>query len=161
MTGYRFLTTWLLAAPREQVWQVVSDVEQWPLWWPGVREARELTSPDIDGLGRRVRMRFRSRLGYSLSFTGDVVTSRPPELGEVTVDGQLRGRGRWELTRTGAGTRLDWTWEVTPEVRWMRALSPYARPLFVWAHADLMRRGRRGLARRLSSLDPPTSPRLR
>jgi hypothetical protein len=96
-------------------------------------------------------------LGYSLSFVADVVRSEPPRVGEARVSGQLDGTGRWELGEDAGGTRLTWTWQVTPRVRWLRLLSPLARPLFSWAHADLMRRGRRGLTARLSA-PPPSRP---
>jgi uncharacterized protein YndB with AHSA1/START domain len=44
MAAYRFLTTWLLEAPREAVWDTISDAERWPEWWARRR---------ADGGGRR------------------------------------------------------------------------------------------------------------
>ena len=147
MVGYRFETTWQLPAPRDVVWAAVDDVERWPSWWPGVVQARVLPSPDDR---RRLRLRFRSALGYSLAFTAVVVRSDPPVTGSAEVDGHLQGTGTWRLTEVHGGTRLDWTWSVEPRVLWLRLLSPVARPVFGWAHARLMRQGRAGLDRRLS-----------
>jgi uncharacterized protein YndB with AHSA1/START domain len=36
MPAYRFLTTWLVDAPREAVWDTIYDAERWPEWWRGV-----------------------------------------------------------------------------------------------------------------------------
>jgi len=36
MAAYRFLTTWLLAAPREAVWDTIYFAKHWPEWWRGV-----------------------------------------------------------------------------------------------------------------------------
>lgn len=30
MAEYRFLTTWLLASPREPVWEAIHDQKAWP-----------------------------------------------------------------------------------------------------------------------------------
>lgn len=148
MRDQLFVTHWRFDAPPPRVWPVVSAVEQWPRWWPGVRRAEQL--PPGPG-GRRFALRFRSRLGYALAFVAEVVLDEPPWSGEARVAGQLTGTARWELRKQGSGTLLTWTWQVTPQLRWMRLLWPVARPLFVWAHADLMRRGRRGLAARLDA----------
>lgn len=154
MATYRFLTTWRLDAPPAAVWAQIDDVARWPQWWPGVGSARVLQ----DGpAGRRVALTFRAALGYSLAFVADVVRSEPPHFGEARVSGQLEGLGRWELRDADGGTSLTWTWEVAPRVRWLRLLSPLARPVFAWAHADLMRRGQAGLTARLLGR-PPTRP---
>ena len=36
MAAYRFLTTWLLAAPREAVWDTIYFAKHRPEWWRGV-----------------------------------------------------------------------------------------------------------------------------
>jgi hypothetical protein len=155
LAGYHFVTTWRLDAGPPAVWSVVDDVEHWPQWWPGVCDARLLPEGPA---GRRVALTFRAVLGYSLSFEADVVRTEPPHLGEARVSGDLDGTGRWELREDAGGTILTWTWQVEPRVRWLRLLSRPARPVFAWAHADLMRRGRAGLAARLSG-SPPSRPR--
>ena len=37
MAEYRFLTTWLLQAERERVWDAIYESERWPEWWKGER----------------------------------------------------------------------------------------------------------------------------
>ena len=34
LADYRFLTTWLVDAPIERVWDVIYAIERWPEWWP-------------------------------------------------------------------------------------------------------------------------------
>ncbi|MZE80734.1 polyketide cyclase, partial [Streptomyces sp. SID5475] len=61
---YRFRSLWTLDAPPGAVYAVLERPEEYPLWWPQVREAERTPS----GAGRA---RFRSVLPYDL-----VVTAR-------------------------------------------------------------------------------------
>ena len=49
--SYRFLTTWLLDAPRQQAWDVLADCESWPQWWRGVEAVDELDGGDERRVG--------------------------------------------------------------------------------------------------------------
>ena len=40
MTSYSFLTTWILDAPREAVWDAIYEIERWPDWWRGVKRVQ-------------------------------------------------------------------------------------------------------------------------
>ena len=51
MAEYRFLTTWLLEAERERVWDAIYDSEQLAQWWRGVLEAEKLEEGDETGVG--------------------------------------------------------------------------------------------------------------
>ena len=42
MADYRFLTTWVLDAPLDPVWETIHDVARWPEWWLGVESVEEL-----------------------------------------------------------------------------------------------------------------------
>ena len=68
MAAYRFLTTWLLEAPREQVFGVLWDSERWPQWWPGVESVEKLESGDEEGRGSLGRYVWKSRLPYRVEF---------------------------------------------------------------------------------------------
>ena len=68
MAEYRFLTTWLLEAPRERVWDAIYDSERWPEWWKGVLEADKLEEGDADGVGQYGRYVWKARLPYRVEF---------------------------------------------------------------------------------------------
>jgi uncharacterized protein YndB with AHSA1/START domain len=66
MAEYRFLTTWLLEAEREQVWDAIYESEHWPEWWHGVLEADKIEEGDEDGVGQYGRYVWKSKLPYKL-----------------------------------------------------------------------------------------------
>ncbi len=143
---YAFLNTWLLDAERERVFEVVRDFEGWPEWWPGV----EAVTLDGDG---GMEQRWRSRLPYEVSFHAQVERIEVPELIEGAVGrGALRGWGRCRLLATAeGGTEVVFELKVETTKRWMNALAPAARRVFVWNHDLLMRQGGEGIARRLGA----------
>ena len=46
---------------------------------------------------------------------------------------------------------MRYIWEVDTAKRWMNALAPLLRPLFVWNHHAIMRAGEAGLRRHLEA----------
>jgi uncharacterized protein YndB with AHSA1/START domain len=148
---YRFLTSWLLTAERERVWDAIWDSERWPEWWRGVRRAVETEPGDPGGIGRRGRYEWRSRIPYPVRFeVVSTVVERPHVLaGEAT--GGLIGSGTWRFFEDGGVTAVLYDWRVRPGKRWMNALAPLARPVFVWNHDQVMRWGGEGLARHLGA----------
>ncbi|MBA2615259.1 MAG: polyketide cyclase [Actinobacteria bacterium] len=148
--AYRFLTTWVLDAPREEVWQAVSEVERWPEWWRGVEAVQELEHGDDDGLGSVYRHRWRSRLPYTVGF--DMRTTRIERLHvlEGEASGELQGFGRWRFYEDEA-TAVTYEWVVRTRRPWMNAVAPVGRPVFVWSHNVVMRWGGECLARRLGA----------
>ena len=149
MASYEFLTTWVLDAPREDVWDAIWESELWPEWWPGVVEAVELDPGTPCGIGRRGRYAWRSRIPYPVRF--EVVATeveRPFTLGGEAT-GDLEGTGVWSFDELGGATTVTYAWRVQTTKRWMNAVSPFARPIFRWNHDYVMRQGGRGLARHL------------
>jgi uncharacterized protein YndB with AHSA1/START domain len=150
MAAYRFLTTWLLPATRERVWDALADNERWPEWWRGMK-AVEIVRPGTgeDRIGEVARYTWRSRLGYELSFEIEVVTVDRPRFMEGRATGDLTGTGRWRLFEDGGVTAVLYEWDVATARPWMNALAPALRPAFAWSHDWLMRQGGVGLARRI------------
>jgi uncharacterized protein YndB with AHSA1/START domain len=146
MAAYRFLTTWLLEAPRERVWDVIHDQKAWPTWWRGVKDVVELEPGDQDGLGSHSRLTWRSWLPYELIFEARTTVVERPRLIEGRVEGELAGIGRWRLFEEDRATAVLYEWDVRTTRPWMNLLAPLGRPVFAWNHDWVMARGGEGLA---------------
>lgn len=149
MARYRFLSAWLLAAPRQDCWDVLADVLGWPEWWSGVEAVQQLAAGDSRRVGsvHRVRWQVPVRYAVEMEFTVDAVEE--PTLMRGRSAGQLEGSGVWRLMEQDGVTAVLYEWDVRSTHPWMNALAPVARPLFARSHDRLMRQGGEGLARRL------------
>ncbi len=151
MGMYRFVTVWRIQAPAADVWQALRDSQQYPQWWPGMENVEILDRGAPDGTHQRVRVTTRSRLPYRLQFETIGREAREPDLIVVDAVGELDGSGRWELEEDAGLTKATYTWEVATTKRWMNAIEPFARPLFIWNHHVIMGRGGESLARHLEA----------
>ncbi|MGP9021899.1 SRPBCC family protein [Streptomyces sp. BR1] len=136
---YRFRNVWQLPAAPAAVFAVLERAEEYPRWWPQVRE---VTAVDE----RTGTARFRSFLPYELVVTASE-RRRDPMAGvlEVAMSGDLDGWARWTLSPYGGGTRALYEQEVEVRKQLMRCLAVPGRPVFRANHAAMMRSGRRGL----------------
>jgi uncharacterized protein YndB with AHSA1/START domain len=148
---YAFLTTWLLAAERERVWEAIHATERWPEWWRGVVRVTRVREGDGDGAGAVWDHEWRSVLPYPVRFRIETIRVERYRLIEGRADGELRGTGRWRLWSEGGLTAVTYEWNVATTRRWMNLLAPLARPVFEWNHDWVMRRGGEGLARLLAA----------
>ncbi|MGJ7418886.1 SRPBCC family protein [Streptomyces cinereoruber] len=143
---YRFRCVWRLAAPPDTVYAVLERAEDYPRWWPQVREV-------VPRDGTSGTACFRSLLPYDLVVTVRALRRDPVgRVLEVGLGGDLEGRARWALTPEGTGTRVLYEQEVEVRARLLRVLAVPGRPLFRANHALMMRGGRRGLAAHLRSV---------
>ena len=150
MAEYRFLTTWLLEAPRERVWDAIYESERWPEWWHGVLEADKLEEGDEVGVGQYGRYVWKSKLPYKLEFFVRTTKVEKPYLLEGDAEGELAGVGRWRLFEQGGITAALYEWNVHTTRAWMNLLTPIARPIFAVNHDYVMHNGGRGLAKLLN-----------
>ena len=151
MPEYRFLTTWLLEAERERVWDAIYDSERWPEWWQGVDEAEKLEEGDESGVGQYGRYVWKSKLPYRLEFFVRTTRVERPHLLEGDASGELAGSGRWRLFEQDGSTAVLYEWKVRTTRPWMNLLGPVARPIFVVNHDYVMRNGGHGLAQLLGA----------
>jgi uncharacterized protein YndB with AHSA1/START domain len=149
LAEYRFLTTWLLDAPRQRVWDAIYDSDRWPDWWEGVLEAERLEDGDENGVGQYGRYVWKSRLPYKLEFFVRSTRVEAPYLLEGEASGELAGTGRWRLFEQAGATAVLYEWNVRTTRVWMNLLTPIARPIFAVNHDYVMGNGGRGLARLL------------
>jgi uncharacterized protein YndB with AHSA1/START domain len=144
MAAYRFLTTWLLDAPLDAVWDTIYDAKHWPEWWRGVERTQVIED-------RLWRSSWRSLLPYSLDFEFEILELDPPSLLEGRARGELSGEGIGRVYEGKLGTASTWEWQVETMPRWMNAFGSLAKPAFAWNHHRIMRWGGEGLARRLDA----------
>ncbi|CCK31432.1 hypothetical protein BN159_7053 [Streptomyces davaonensis JCM 4913] len=143
---YRFRSRWTLPAPPAVVYAALERAEDYPRWWPQVREVDRLD--DTSGV-----IRIRSVLPYDLVFTAREVR-RDPAAGvlEIAMVGDLEGWARWTITPDGTGSLASYDQVVEVRKPLMRRLAVPGRPLFRANHWLMMRAGRRGLATHLEAV---------
>lgn len=151
MAEYRFLTTWLLEAERDRVWEAVYESERWPQWWKGVLEAERIEEGDEAGIGQLGRYVWKSKLPYKLEFLMRTTRVERPHLLEGDASGELAGVGRWRFFEQSGVTAAVYEWNVTTTRAWMNLLSPIARPIFAVNHDYVMRNGGEGIAELLGA----------
>ncbi|MBN6038630.1 SRPBCC family protein [Amycolatopsis sp. 195334CR] len=149
LNDYRFRDTWLVGAPVRPVFATLVDLGAYPEWWPDVRSVRQVDEQTAE-------LVCRARLPYALTITMTRAEENERE-GRLRVDlrGDLVGSLGCLLSTQDGATRLDITQHVVAAKPLLRRLSPVAAPVFRANHALMMRRGRRGLVRRVGA--PPKS----
>jgi hypothetical protein len=153
------ISRWHLDCTIEAAWQHISQVRDWPRWWPHVRTVRTVRALRDDEqaestggfcaprVGNIAVIEWKTPFGYGLRLR--ITTTRvaaPFEL-EGVAGGDLEGYGLWVLEpRSSTGVVITYRWDVHLNRTWMRLVSPLLRPLFARNHAAVMRAGARGLA---------------
>jgi hypothetical protein len=151
VTDYRFETTWHLVASRQDAWDLLYDGEHWPSWWPSVRQVEVLLPGAPDGVGRRLRYHFSTKLPYTLTFEAELVEVAEPARLVARAEGELAGSWTCDLDQDGTDLAVRHVWAVSTTRPWMNLLAPLARPVFSWNHAALMREGGQGFAAALGT----------
>ena len=85
MADYRYLTTWVLDAPLEPVWETIHDVARWPEWWRGVESVEELGQDTY-------RHVWRSVVPYPVRFDVHVTRVEDPGRQEAVVGHSILAR---------------------------------------------------------------------
>jgi uncharacterized protein YndB with AHSA1/START domain len=145
MASYSFLTTWILDAPCDTVWDAIYEIESWPGWWRGVKEVKKLEPGDDDGVGALYRHEWRSVVPYPVRFETRITRVERPHMIEADACGELAGTGSWRFF-AGRETAVTYEWNVRTTRPWMNLVAPVARPLFRWNHNAVMHQGGQGLA---------------
>ncbi len=149
MAYYMFETEWLLTAPIEKVFELITHPEGYSRWWPGVEDSR-LTAPgEEDGVGRSGAYTIKSPLFYRMRFETKAIEVEAPFRVSTVVRGDLIGTGTHYLERRENGTAARFDWHVSTSKRWMNVVAGIARPAFAFAHRYVMYNGCDGMARAL------------
>jgi Polyketide cyclase / dehydrase and lipid transport len=143
---YHLETRWLVPGTPREVSDVLGDPADLPRWWPSVYlEAEELSAGDAAGVGRRVRLRTRGWLPYTLDWTLAVTESRAPHGFAFRAAGDFDGRGEWSFESEGAWVGVAFDWSIEARKSLLRLLAPLFRPVLEANHRWAMRRGEESL----------------
>jgi Polyketide cyclase / dehydrase and lipid transport len=142
---FNMITNWDFDAPLALLWQYIAALEEWPSWWPRVKEVRLLQSGDAHGIGAKHHMRWSTALGYHLDFDTLTTQIAPYQFIEAQARGDLTGVGRWIFSPTSTGCRVRYEWQIHIDQPILAPLAPLLRPLYVWNHNHVMEAGRKAL----------------
>ncbi len=148
---YSFVTVWQIAAPIQQVWDIISNNSDWPNWWKGVLKAATIKEGNENDIGKIVEYSWRSILPYTLNFKMTAEKIEKPFLMQGNSVGELQGEGIWTFKEENNITTATCQWNVNTNKTWMNKLAFLFRPLFKWNHKIVMRWGAKGLAKKLNA----------
>ena len=162
---YHFVTHWRVKAPREEVFEVLTDSESLTRWWPSVyRRVQPIgPPPGPDGVGKRLLLDTQGWLPYRLRWELRVVEHEPPSRLALEASGDFVGSGVWTLTQDGDATEVKYVWAIRAEKPLLRHLSFLLKPVFALNHRWAMARGLESLKlelerRRGKLTAPPRGP---
>ena len=143
---FRFLSQWRVLGTVGDVAGVLGDVREFARWWPSVYlDVDELEPGGEGGVGKRVRLRTKGWLPYTLYWDLRVTESRHPHGFVIEAQGDLAGRGEWTFEQAGAWTIASYDWRVRAEKPLLRALAPLFSSALAANHRWAMRMGERSL----------------
>jgi uncharacterized protein YndB with AHSA1/START domain len=148
---YTFNMIWRFDVPIERVWEMINNPEPWPKWWKNPQSITKTQEGDSNGVGTVYHFVMQTELPYVLVYNIRTTRSERPHLFEGVVQGNLEGHARWDLSYEEPVTTARFTWIVQPTKPWMRLFTPILRPVFMWNHRRMMKRGGKGLARMIGA----------
>lgn len=167
---YHLVTHWRLNATVNEVADVLKDTLALPRWCPSVYlEAHLLMPGDANGTGKRVQLRTKGWLPYTLRWQLKVSESRYPWGYSIEAEGDFVGFGVWTFKPNGTSVDVTYDWKIEVKKPVVRAFSFLFKPLFVlnhrWAMAKTEKSLKLELARRrarsgeeAARIPPPPAP---
>jgi hypothetical protein len=136
---YRFRSVWHVDACPADVYEVLSDIANYPLWWPEIRAATKID----DETGE---LTCRSFLPFDIIVqVKHSIRDQQAGLLRATLSGDLEGFASWEIIGRDGGTDLVFDQEVVVNKTLLRRLVLIAKPFFRGNHDLMMRGGFKGL----------------
>ncbi len=107
---FHFETTWRVAEAVEPVWDVLSAIDDWPGWWPGLAWVHAVDGTLAEGSRAQIGVR---ALGLSLSMMPRIEAIDPPRQVVLSAEGTCAVPGCGRARRSGPLTVIDAVWCVT------------------------------------------------
>lgn len=119
---------WLIKAPLTEVFNIITDFEKFPEYFPKVAESiqikkREGNYLEIDAIVKSFGQKFPVKMKTQiLPGKGFISDNESPKFG-------TSGHEKLLLSEHSEGTTIDYTYQVVIHKRWLRIV---ARPLIGW-----------------------------
>jgi carbon monoxide dehydrogenase subunit G len=119
---------WVIKAPLVEVFNIMTDFEKWPEYFPKVAESvkvinREGNNLEMETTVKSFGRKFRVMMKYQIiPLKGFISDNESPEFG-------TSGHEEFLLSESPEGTVIDYTYQVTLHKLWLRIV---ARPLIGW-----------------------------
>lgn len=139
---YHFISQWRVKSTLEEVSDILSDVRDFPRWWPSVYlEVEVLEAGDESGVGRVIGLYTKGWLPYTLRWKFRVTDSRHPEGFTLRAFGDFEGTGVWTFEQDGKFVNITYDWRIRADKPLLKALSFLLKPVFSANHRWAMSRG--------------------
>lgn len=139
LNRYRFHSVWHVSAPPAVVYEVLSDIANYPQWWHEIRSATKVD----EECGELI---CRSFLPFDIVVqVRHSIRDQQAGLLRATLSGDLEGFASWEIIGRDGGTDLVFDQEVVVNKPLLRRLVLIAKPFFRGNHDLMMRGGLKGL----------------
>jgi hypothetical protein len=132
---YRFSNTWRFPVSTETLFKAVTDLANYPLWWPNILSVRQLDE-DVAELVCRALLPYK----LVIQMRRQVQDERAGRL-RVELSGDLEGFLTGSIAPNNGGAQLLITQEVIVSKKALRRMNFIARPLFRVNHTAMMRQG--------------------
>lgn len=119
---------WLVKAPLTEVFNIMTDFENWPKYFPKVAESIQVTKREgnyleMDATVKSFGQKFGVKMKYQiLPGKGFISDNESPKFG-------TSGHEEFLLSPDPEGTMIDYTYQVAIHKRWLQVV---AKPLIGW-----------------------------
>jgi hypothetical protein len=120
--------SWFIKAPLEKVFNIITDFENWPKYFPKVAASIQV----VNRVGNNLEMNAAVK-SFGQSFPVKMKTQILPGKGFVSDNDSPKfgtsGHEELLLSKDSEGTVIDYTYQVTIHKPWLRVV---AKPLISW-----------------------------
>ena len=120
--------SWIIKAPRKKVYEIMSDFENFPKYFPGVAKSLRI----IDKQGNHLKIKAIAK-SFGTTFPVDMKTQLKPPVGFISDNKNdklgIFGHEEFVLEEVSDGTRIKYSYNVTINRVWLRLI---AKPLLKW-----------------------------
>jgi len=143
---YHFITQWNVKATCKEVYDILSDAEALPAWWPAVYLDVKVTDKgDYNSIGRKASLYTKGWLPYTLRWNFIVYESHKYSGFAIQASGDFTGTGVWHFEQRDDHCHIIFDWRIEAEKPLLKRLSFLLKPVFSANHQWAMRKGEESL----------------